>query len=66
MKTPTQRTLEYYRKEGYKIGNVERYVAYGPKDPRRRFRPGQKFDLFGIIDMIAIKHSEIVGIQSTG
>lgn len=64
--TPTQRTLKYYRGLGYKIGSVERYVSYAPKDPRRRFRPGQKFDLFGIIDMIAIRKNEIIGVQSTG
>jgi len=58
--SPTQRTLRALRDQGMKCGMVERYVAKaGPF--------GKKFDLFGIIDIIALDPIKgIIGIQSTG
>ena len=51
--TPTQRTDRYYEQFGYMVGNVERYVHQAKR----------KFDLFGIIDRIAISEWDILGIQ---
>jgi len=55
-KSNTQRTLEYLREEGYVVGMVERYNQFDK----------QRHDLFGFIDMIAIKSNKIVGVQSCG
>lgn len=65
-KSPTSRTLEYFRADGWVIGNVERWIPYAKNDPRSHFRSGEKADLFGIIDMIAVRPGHILGIQSTG
>ena len=55
--SPTQRTLEWLRKEGYRVGKVERWIE----------RVKKRIDLFGFIDLIAIgKEKDIVGIQSCG
>ncbi len=57
--SPTQRTLRSLRQEGYIVGIVERFNPYAGKF-------GITQDLFGIIDIIAIKHDAICGIQSCG
>lgn len=54
--TNTSRTLRYLRKEGYDCGMVERYNQYTK----------QRHDLFNIIDIIAIKDNQILGVQSCG
>lgn len=56
--TPTQRTLRELRANGFKAGIVERFVTRKPH--------GIRIDLFNIIDIIAIKPYEILGVQSTG
>ena len=58
-KSPTQRTLEYIREQGYTCGIVERFLCYAGKF-------GKRVDLFGIIDIIAIKEHEMLGVQSCG
>ncbi|MEL0098641.1 MAG: hypothetical protein VW907_03705 [Opitutae bacterium] len=59
--SPTQRTLKKLKEDGYKAGIVERFA------PPVRGRPhGIRMDLFGIIDIIAIKDGQILGVQSTG
>ena len=50
------RTMDYYRSLGYEVWIVERYIYQAKK----------KFDLFGIIDLIAIAKNEIIGIQVCG
>ena len=56
--SPTQRTLEHYRAQGYAIGVVERFVAQaGPY--------GKRFDLFGFIDLIAMDGDVTTAIQAT-
>ena len=58
--SPTQRTLAWYRKVGYTAQVVERY------NPHARVL----VDLFGVIDIVAIKPAahggpgEIVGVQA--
>ena len=55
--SPTQRTLQWLRKNGYAAGVVEKWI---PHIKRR-------VDLFGAIDIIAVRASppETVGIQCT-
>ncbi len=55
----TSRTLEYCRSQGWDADIVERFNPYAGKF-------GQRKDLFGIIDIIAITDKGIVGIQSCG
>jgi hypothetical protein len=55
--TPTQRTLEHYRSDGYKIEVVERWI--------RTPQGGRRKDLFGFIDLIAIAEGVLIGIQAT-
>ncbi len=54
--TNTARTLQLLRGRGFKCGIVERYNSFTK----------QRFDLFGIIDIIAIKEHLLVGVQSCG
>lgn len=62
-KLPAQRTLEYIRKEcpGVFIDKCERWIA-APNLPGGGIRK----DLFGILDLIAIRDNRIVGIQCSG
>jgi hypothetical protein len=59
--SPTQRTLQYLRDEGYNSWIVERYIR-APHLPGG----GKRIDLFNIGDLISIKPGEIWLIQSTG
>lgn len=59
-KRPTQRTLEHLRKEGCLVDVVERFIKV-PKHPGG----GIRRDLFGIIDILAIRDGKMVGIQTT-
>jgi hypothetical protein len=54
-KSPTARSLEYLRKSYPLVQVVEKW------NPHARIRQ----DLFGIIDVIAVSETEIVGVQST-
>lgn len=53
--TPTARTLNWLRKEGWNADVVERYNAF----VRRRF------DLFGGLDIVAVRDRETLGVQCT-
>lgn len=75
--TPTQRTLEYYRKFGLVIQKVERWQNFGKTgeaNTRAKFGKalGHRVDLFGCIDLIALGAldptgpDEIIGIQCCG
>jgi hypothetical protein len=54
--SPTQRTLKHWRDLGYLCAVVEHW------NPHVRIRQ----DLYGFIDVLAIKGEDIVGIQATG
>lgn len=57
-KSPTSRTLDKLRKFGCCAGVVERFNRFaGPF--------GKRQDLFGCIDLIAIRPGRIIGIQAT-
>lgn len=53
--SPTQRTLAKLRKDGYQAGVVEKWI---PQTKRR-------LDLFGAIDIVAVGHGHILGVQCT-
>jgi hypothetical protein len=53
--TPTARTLQQLRKEGYVCQVVEKWNPYA------RIRQ----DLFGFIDIVAIRDQQILGVQAT-
>ena len=64
MSTPTQRSLEYLRKQGYIVGIVEQTIHFPDKQ-----RPGKmamfKRDLFNIFDLVAAGPGGIIGVQTT-
>lgn len=53
--SPTARTLAYLRKDGWLAWVVEKWI---PQSRRRS-------DLFGFIDVLAIRGDETLGVQST-
>ena len=55
--TPTQRSLALLRERGYLAVVVEKWVPW-PK-------PGHRADLWGFVDLLAIKAGEIVAVQTT-
>ena len=54
-KSPTQRSLEYLRKQGYLACVVEKWI------PRINIRK----DAFDCIDILAVREGEVLGVQST-
>ena len=54
-RSPTARSLELLRSLGYIAQVVEQWI---PQARRRR-------DLYGVIDVLAIRHGEILGVQAT-
>lgn len=61
-----QRTLEALRDAGYVADKTEQWIQYASTDPRRRIRPGERKDLFGWIDAIALRPGEILAVQVCG
>ena len=57
--TPTQRTLAELRKRGYLAEVVEKWNPYG----RDGF--GSRKDLFGFIEVLALRDDETLAVQTT-
>ena len=57
MNSPTQRSLELLREQGYTVAIVEHWNQFA----------GVRQDLFGFLDIVAIKESErgVLGVQTT-
>lgn len=55
MSSPTSRSLDHLRKAGYLADVVEKWV------PGANIRK----DLFGFIDILAVREGEVVGVQAT-
>lgn len=55
MSSPTQRSKALLEKDGYLVAIVEKW------NPHARVRQ----DLFGLVDLVAIKPGETVGVQTT-
>ena len=53
--SPTQRSLKLLRDQGWTVEVVERWNAYTKT----------RKDLFGCIDLVALRHGELAGIQTT-
>ena len=53
--TPTARTLDWLREQGYRAGIVERWNPHG----------GVRIDLFGCLDVVAVNDTTTVGVQAT-
>lgn len=53
--TPTQRSLKHLRDQGYLAQVVEKWI---PQARRRQ-------DLYGFIDILAIRDNEVLGVQAT-
>ncbi len=59
--TPSQRTLSYLKEGGFTVGTVERFV-----NAKSFHGSGHRRDLFGCIDLIAVRPQMILAVQSTG
>ncbi|HVP49623.1 MAG TPA: hypothetical protein VMT56_00225 [Candidatus Bathyarchaeia archaeon] len=55
MSSPTSRSLKHLRDQGYLAAVVERWNPYA------RIRQ----DLFGVLDLVAVKEKETLGVQTT-
>lgn len=53
--SPTQRSLKYLKEQGYTVAITEKWNQFA------RIRQ----DLFGIIDILALKKGETLGVQCT-
>lgn len=53
--SPTQRTLKYLRELGYQAAITERWNQFA----------GVRQDLFGIVDVLAIRKGETLAVQCT-
>jgi hypothetical protein len=54
-KSPTARSLEYLRKQGYTVAVVEKFNSFTKT----------RNDLFGFIDVLAIRRNETLAVQAT-
>lgn len=60
MPSPTQRTLAFLRDKGMKCAIVEKFNRFAGSN-------GQRQDMFGIIDIVALdKKYGVIGVQSCG
>ena len=55
--TPTSRTLDYCRKQGWLAGVVERFLPRGDRPVR--------VDLFGFVDVVCCKQTGVLFVQAT-
>ena len=53
--TPTQRSMELLRKEGYHVEVVEKWNSFTKT----------RKDLWGFVDLLAIRRDEVLGVQVT-
>lgn len=53
--SPTTRSLKYLRDQGYLSQVVEKWIP----------QAGKRVDLFGFIDILALKGGEVLGVQTT-
>lgn len=53
--SPTQRSLKYLRDQGYTVAVVEHWNGFVNK----------RYDLFGFIDLLALRGDETLAVQTT-
>lgn len=56
--SPTILSLERLRKQGWLVDICERWVPSGPN-------AGVRKDLFGLVDLVAVKGNQTLGVQTT-
>ena len=49
------KTRDWLRNEGFRVGTCEHWNSF----------VGRRFDLFGFIDLMAIREGEIIGVQAS-
>lgn len=54
MSSPTRRSLEHLRAAGYLVAVVEKWNPHA----------GIRQDLFGFIDLLAVRENEVLGVQA--
>jgi len=59
--TPSQRTSSWLKEQGYTCGTVERFIH-----PSSFAGHGYRRDLFGCIDVIAIRRGVVLAVQTMG
>lgn len=59
--TPTQRTMDWMRRNGYQVDVVERWISYRLNGRTVRIRK----DLFGFGDLLAFRANRVVIVQAT-
>lgn len=59
--TPSERTKSWLNEQGFTVGVVERFVH-----PGSFVGSGHRRDLFGCIDVIAVRPGMVLAVQSTG
>jgi len=59
MTTPTQLSLAHLRQGGWTVDICERWVPNGAPGG------GVRRDLFGLVDLVALRGSETMGVQTT-
>ena len=57
MTSPTQRSIALLKERGYVTAIVEKFVRFPP--------PGHRVDLWGFVDLLAIRSGEILAVQTT-
>jgi hypothetical protein len=57
--TPTQLSLGYLREDGWTVDICERWV------PNGQGVGGVRRDLFGLVDLVALRDGETMGVQTT-
>ena len=55
--SPQSRSMAKMKKAGYLVGGTEKFVRFPP--------PGHRVDLFGFVDLIAVKGDSVIAIQTT-
>ena len=65
MKSPTERVLKYLQIRGFVVGITEHWSQFGGPLKDDGSFIGRRHDLFGFIDMIALKGEETIAIQCT-
>lgn len=65
MKSPTERVLKYLKTRGFTVGITEHWSQFGGAQKPDGSFIGRRNDLFGFIDMIALKDEQTIAIQCT-
>ena len=66
MRSPTERTLRHLRRSGYVCQVTEVWIEHRWAPPGANGkRPGNRRDLFGFVDVLAVGHGQTLAVQCT-